>query len=56
MSEGMTGFRKAQFWAGMILLVFMILIHAYVKEINVVILAIPGLVMGIDFDKIINGK
>jgi hypothetical protein len=52
MSEQVTGFKKTQFWVGFFLLLVMLGIHAFVKDLSIVVLAFPGLLMGVDYDKI----
>ena len=45
----------AKFFVGAILFSAMLYIHTYVKELNIFILAVPGLLMGIDPSKYIGG-
>lgn len=41
-------FRRLQLIFGFVLIIFMVLIHAFVKELPVWLMMIPGLLMGVD--------
>ena len=43
----------AKFIVGAILFAGMLYIHAYVKELSIFLMAVPGLLMGVDLSKYI---
>jgi len=45
----------AKFVVGAILFAGMLYIHAYVKELSIFLMAVPGLLMGVDLSKYIPG-
>ena len=53
--DKVSAFRLLQFWAGVVLFAGMILLHVFVKELPVYLMAIPGILMGVDPSKFIGG-
>lgn len=46
----------AQLAVGTVLLIFMLVLDAFVKPVPIYVIAIPGFLIGIDLREIINGR